>query len=581
MSAEVATISVEFPTVIEACPIKTDSFLQEQLVCLYFYLTRAKGDKKLSVLREKLGNVLDIFKQNLGSNPGIMVYFKLFYRMVGQTRDLLYGKGEHDLTYMMLWEWYKRYPTLAIYATYRLVLDGFGSWRDIKYLCDYLRSYGGAKSVGFIDICVSLMNQQLRTDLETWKFSINARSRNHISNVAKWIPREHKKFDWLYELLAMDWAKTEFPYIMATTHCSYDSFLAAKSKCKRLYRKQISLLNKALDTTQIKQCSRQREAIIPANVSTRTLMTQPGLVFSDDLCSHNFKKYFDKKFSDFDTGKVGSGSPTIFPTLFYFVKTALMILKDDSPNDYRLDLLDKQWKVLSKSISNKKLENLLPILDMSYSIQKDDAESLYTAIGLAILIAERSTFGKRVLVIDHTPTWVNLEECPTFFSMVTEINSATEESRFTIPDFNKGIDMIMIAIASYNIDDPNRSKHLIKDIENLRLLIISNFDGFIGESNVYSRCIGTSETVGKSETTATSPSQFILWNVGTQNIEDIHLPGTIHQTNLIFMSGSSPHLIRDISHKRDYAMTPYRMVCSILNSDRYSCFENYIDRVII
>jgi hypothetical protein len=230
--------------------------------------------------------------------------------------------------------------------------------------------------------------------------------------------------------------------------------------------------------------------------------------------------------------------------------------------------LDKQWKILSKSISNKKLENLLPILDMSYSIQKDDAESLYTAIGLAILLAERSTFGKRVLVIDHTPTWVNLEECPTFFSMVTELYSATEESRFTIPDFNKGIDMIMIAIASYNIEDPNRSKHLINDIKNLRLVIFSNFDRFIENDN--RRFIGAS---------GTSHSQFILWNVGTQNIEDIRLPGTIHQTNLIFMSGSSPHLIRDIPHKRDYTMTSYRSVCSILNSDRYSQFEDYIDKI--
>jgi hypothetical protein len=492
--------------------------------------------------------------------------------MVGQTRDLFYGKGEHDLTYMMIWEWYKRYPTLAIYAVYRLVLGGLGSWRDIKYLCCYLRSQGGEKAVGFIDICISFMNQQLKTDLETWKFSENARSRNHISNVAKWIPREHKKFDWLYELLALNWAKTEYPYIMATTRCSYDSYLAAKSKCKRLYRKQISLLNRALDTTQIKLCSGQRDFIIPENVSTRTLMTQPGLVFSDDICSQNFKKYFDKKFSDFDIGKSGGGSPIILPTLAYFVKKALSISKTPAFNDkgngyhtlenyeddYRIDLLDKQWKVLSKSISKKKLENILPMLDMSYSIQKNDAEAFYSAVGLAILIAERSTFGKRILVIDHTPTWVNLDEYSSFFSMVRELESVTTSARFTIPDFNKGLDMIMLGIVSCG------ESVLTKVANDIRIVILSNFDRHIDDGRIISP----------------SSPQFIFWNVGTQDIDDIRIPGGIHQTNL-FMSGFSPNLIDAISSKREPMETPYSMVCSILNNNRYFAFENYIDKLVM
>jgi len=115
----------EFPTALDTSPIQYDIFLKEQLVGLYFHITRTKSHQKLDIVRTSLGTVLDVFKKNLSTNPGLMPYFKQFYRMVGQTRDMFYGKGEHELTYMMLWEWYKRYPVLAIYAVHRLVLDGF------------------------------------------------------------------------------------------------------------------------------------------------------------------------------------------------------------------------------------------------------------------------------------------------------------------------------------------------------------------------------------------------------------------------------------------------------------------------
>ena len=595
----------EFPTALDTSPIQYDIFLKEQLVGLYFYITRTKSHQNLDIVRTSLGTVLDVFKKNLSTNPGLMPYFKLFYRMVGQTRDMFYGKGEHELTYMMLWEWYKRYPVLAIYAVHRLVLDGFGSWRDIKYLCHYLKEQGN-KSQSFVDSCVKLMNQQLRTDLETWKFSVNARSRKFISNVAKWIPREHKKFDWLYELLVIDWAKTACPWILSTTSCSYDSYLAAKLKCKRLYRKQVSLLNKALDTTQIKLCSNNRDNIIPANVSSYTLMKQPKLLFSDDLCSQNFKIYLDKKFEDFaqlrslrvnaqsaspctdgstalpsgggilngvqrcNSGLRTSGNPCLrykHLPLSYFVKQAMGVSLEDT---YRMDLLNHRWNILSKSISNKKLENLLPILDMGYSIQMNDAEAFYTAIGLAILVAERTTFGKRILVIDNKPCWVNLEDCATFVSMVKTLDAETSSKRSTYVDFNKGMDMVILGLTTYNLCDPNRTQQLYKDVENLRVILFSNFD----DLHICNRLIKRFTT----EFASSSP-QFIFWNLGKNNIENTELPFDYDSASL-FLSGFSPSLISSINRSRCSYDTPYSMVSNILNNERYACFENYIDSMI-
>ena len=37
-------------------------------------------------------------------------YLSILYRMIGQTRDIIDGKGEYNLTYMMIHTWYDFYP---------------------------------------------------------------------------------------------------------------------------------------------------------------------------------------------------------------------------------------------------------------------------------------------------------------------------------------------------------------------------------------------------------------------------------------------------------------------------------------
>jgi hypothetical protein len=90
-------------------------------------------------------------------------------------------------------------------------------------------------------------------------------AREHLSCVCKWIPREYKKFDWLNEMLVIDWFETYKPYYL-TSHKSVAGYYNSLSKCKLLYRKMVSKLNKVLDTTEIKLCSNQLDEIIPKNI---------------------------------------------------------------------------------------------------------------------------------------------------------------------------------------------------------------------------------------------------------------------------------------------------------------------------
>jgi hypothetical protein len=186
-------------------------FFKDQLVFFYFNLFKKFDTKNVLELSKKLSDVLQLLKNNLEKDPVFIEYLVLFYRMIGHTRDIYFGKGEHDISYMFLMVFYDNFPVLAIYAMHRFVQPDdnlnipYGSWRDIKYLCDYIRKNSPKKeNHGLIQYCIELMNSQLKKDYETWRFSIHARSRNHISNVSKWIPREHKKFHWLFNMLVLD-----------------------------------------------------------------------------------------------------------------------------------------------------------------------------------------------------------------------------------------------------------------------------------------------------------------------------------------------------------------------------------------
>ena len=99
------------------------------------------------------------------------------------------GRGERVLTYMMLDVWYQYFPVLAVYALETILLMGYGSWRDIKGLCRYLRNH-------------SIRRRSLVVDplIET-AVELMLRHLKKTPGVAKWVPRESsKKLQWLFDL---------------------------------------------------------------------------------------------------------------------------------------------------------------------------------------------------------------------------------------------------------------------------------------------------------------------------------------------------------------------------------------------
>ena len=557
-----------------------NDFLENELMFFFFHNYRETCEETDLLLINRFGKVLATIKGYIPPQSAYhycaMNALVLFYRLLGYTRSIMAGKGDHHISYLMLFVWYQYFPTLAIYALHRFVIctdhqeSPFGSWRDIKYLCQFICTYSDkGQEHSFIDDCCDLVNSQLDSDLQMQPVSaipINSRS---ISNVAKWIPREHKQFDWLSHKLALHWIYKNKPFILR--RATDDSYPAAVSKSKRLYRKKIAGLNKIIDTTQIKQCARNRRDIIPQHVSRYTQMKQPNLVFgygTDDSedrasCSRHFKEWLDSP------NVVGSNGSIVTPLpIYHYVKLARNLIENASllsPEDflYQQNLIDKQWNHVSKSFHSYQCGNSIPILDTMFNLRSD---CYYSSIGYAILFAQYSTIGNRVLVVGNTPTWINLDHTGGFVSMVESIHFSISSAYCTNANYSPSFHLIANTIRDAGLSSRN--------IRNLRLVIFSRFS-HLPKHTLFSDYI----TSIFSEYSLQTPC-IVFWNT-SKHFGEL-LPCSIRQKNTILISGFSPFIFNTLKPTLQlYQNTnPFRVMCQVLHHSHFDILEEYVLRLV-
>ena len=254
-------------------------------------------------------------------------YISILYRIIFQTRDIINGKGEYKFAHIMIGELvkfgYTEYgqnyksitDNLANMALLNLVYLNeekhveekhveekhieenslpyacvpyacmpYGSWKDIKYFCNYLRDYvliaTEAEDISQLPIfkyILKIVVEQLKTDIDI----INENKENEMNNIiskeknpsllCKWLPREKSiKFGWLAKYIAMEY----YPEWVNLTTNNLTTYKKSIRKCLTHYRQIVSYVNKVLQTTQIYQCGQQWENIIFENVTKQTLKKQ-------------------------------------------------------------------------------------------------------------------------------------------------------------------------------------------------------------------------------------------------------------------------------------------------------------------
>jgi hypothetical protein len=533
--------------------------IRERILQLSFQLTRSRDKETIYNLANQTDKLLrDIsleYTNTTISKEEYIEYMSLLYRMIGHTRDIIEGKGEYALAYMLLGVWHTHYPELAKFALKHFVIPPddttdfhpYGSWKDIKYLYNY------NISASLIDYGSTLLIEQLRADVVS----------ENPSLAAKWVPREKSQFGHLFNDLAFEYFSD---YIK--TAKSDDAKRRAHIKAKMDFRKIISSLNKKLDTVQIKQCGLNWANIDPENQTSITMHKQKKAFLNVDNRGNQRKENEDRiccaiKFREF-AQKASKGEVVVKGKrvgLNDFTKEALDLCSRKDSDEAAL--LNAQW--LDNSKQTGALGKMIAMVDVSGSMSGDPMNA---AIALGIRVAEKSILGKRVLTFSASPSWVNLTNTNNFIEMVDLVRRADWGMN---TNFDAALKMILDAIISQKLKP--------EDVEDMVLVIFSDMqmDQADQKSNSLMEKIEKQyEDAGKRIWNKPfKPPHILFWNLRATS----GFPTLSSQKNCSMMSGFSPALLNMFCEEGLNALqscTPWSLFVKSLENERYKVLDKFI-----
>jgi hypothetical protein len=253
----------------------------------------------------------------------------------------------------------------------------------------------------------------------------------------------------------------------------------ANTKAFMNYRKIITNLNKIIDTVQIKMCENNWSNInhnktpsVALFKNKRAFMNASkhrGVINTYDRiqCAENFQNYVNSKLQS------GENLKGTCVGLVDYVKNSHSIVNSFNyeKNRLEIDILNSQFADFIKGIGN--LENIIAMVDQSGSMYSDNAG--YAALGLGIIVATKSTLGKRVMTFSEEPSWISLEKCNTLYQTMEELNKHSYKSGLNT-DFYKALKLLLDSCVTSNLPD--------SIVSNMVLAIFSDMQIDFGDSNV-------------------------------------------------------------------------------------------------
>jgi hypothetical protein len=530
--------------------------IQEQILQLNFQLTRTNDTntiKNLSIKTDKiLTDIISLYKTNIITRDVYLDYMSIMYRTIGYTRDIVSGKGEYILSFMLLEVFNNHFPQLSYFALKQFVIPPddqpyfhpYGSWKDIKYLNHY------SNNPTLINYSIELVINQLKKDIQS----------SYPSLLGKWIPREKSKFGKLFTLLACSYFND---YINSAS--DYSSKQRAILKAKMEFRKLISSLNKKLDTIQIKQCNSQWNNINIANITSITFFKQKRSLLNIGCNGQNRSDKNDRiscsdRVKDFlEKDSIINGKRI---SLNHFTSEAIKLFS--KKNSYEANILNAQW--LDNSNQNVLLGNFIPILDLS-NIHND---SFNTAIALGIRIAEKSF--KRILTFSANPSWINLEKSNNFIEMVEQVITQSEYGLNA--NFSAALNLLIDSIVSQKLNH--------NEVENMDLVVISDMqlDSVDTKYNSLIEYIEQQFTEAgiKLWNKPFKQPHIIFWNMRSTN----GFPALSINNNCSMISGFNPNLLNHFCKNQNgnKNCTSWQMFKKALDNPRYSILDQYIRQII-
>jgi len=575
---------------------------KEKILGFSFQLTENGGQNI-----ELLNNLKNVYKEIVRDcfvNKSLESenYLLILYKLIGQTRDIINGKGLYSLTYMMIAIWanldiyvdekYKNLGyKLASLAMENCVSDKnglpLGSWKDIKYFLNYFKNESNLSDVEINNhpVCCNLLNlvcKQLKEDSNSLKPSL----------LARWIPREKSnKFGWITPLLAYKYFSN---YIITAN--TEEKLEKARNKALMHFRQTITDINKKLHTVQINQCAREWKNInFDKHLTSITLRKQSrafqnrnkkgqvrnhnsievkedreacalNYVYYIRACSEGKKKIKFKNVSLIDLVKDADrlNNPYNYMYNEYYLQNENQDTENENNETERM-ALNLQWIEQCKCTSQ--LEDMIAMIDTSGSMECDNGKPLYSAIGLGLRVAEKSKFGKRVLTFSQQPTWINLENCKDFVECVAEIRKAPWGMN---TNFYAALDLILQSAIKNDIHPDELKKTTLVIFSDMQIdQAEDSKDSFFDNIKVRYREAGL-KSIYK---TPFPVPHIIFWNLRTTS----GFPSLSSTPNTSMISGSSANLLNLFLDKGTHVLeelTPWKLLQESLNNSRYSEFQN-------
>ena len=530
-------------------------------------------------------------------------YIKTIYKLIGYTRDIVAGKGEYNLTYMLISELYKfsqstdcdindkfKIQTMATGAIESLIRTEinehpYGSWKDMKYFCNYHIPKEYRFEYKLKELNDPLFNKVIDLICGQLQCDENAPVK---TLAARWVPREKSdKFGWITPILATRYYSQWCKEPTTSQSLTPAQKTAARRKCLTHFRQLVSKINKSLNTPQINQCNGTWQNInFDKDVTSITLRKQSkafqgtskagkpreNVMNNEDRqkCTKNYTQYV----KNCKSGKSVAKGKRV--SVIDFVKDALQTQTYDNEmtDSLEKDIINAQWEDNGKQ--NVALEDCIAMVDTSASMESDNNVPLYSAIGLGIRIAEKSKFGKRILTFSASPTWVNLDDSPDFVSKVHKVQEAPWGAN---TNFRAALDLILDAAILNNIYPSDMKKMVLIILSDMQLDCAStHFTGGMESTPMFEMMKQKYHDAGL-RSVYNQPYELphiVFWNLRSTT----GFPSLSTEQNTSMMSGNNPALLNTFCNKGIVAlkeMTPWNTLQEQLSNKRYDHLGKIVD----
>jgi len=556
----------------------------------------------------KLTDILtEIFKKPLTKKEieDIMV-------LAFQTRDIRGGKGERDAFRMIYAFLLSNSKTKALALDLLDLVPEYGCWQDLfKIYASYPQTAARINQIVKAQFCKDedalikyTATLGLTSRAEQWGGTVEV-NKPTLSLLAKWMPREGQR------------GATEMAILLVPGP------MLLPSRMKQ-YRKRVSALNKALDTVEVKMCSKTWALIEPAGVPgragknyVRAFLNEAGTTkkgqsaprgkirYPHDpdrmACRENFQGYFQKTAS----GEIkAKGADTLFP--HEVVKKAMALLDNNwisgaqamIQQQSEMDHLRGVWRSMVEAAKEGGgLGRSLAMCDFSGSMANSHSNGdtpFWVSMALGLLISEVTTkeFKNTFLTFDSSPQMHILPEGD-IFDKLTSFDSNTLSQGMST-DFQKAMDLVLAQCKRKRVmpgEEP----------ENLIVLTDMAWDQAYSSSQYNQETTNDYRNVVKTNPWQTHVEMIreafkragedmwgdghglqmptiVIWNIAA-SCKDFHARADTE--GVVMLSGWSPSLFKVLQTKGIVHMTPAEALRIQLENERYEPIRERIRKFTV